>query len=235
MAEEETEFEITAKVPKPSIGWLETKLPKSVMSRLQSYIETAKKNPVNYNSHLAGNISKSLTLKDKDNWFFQTVLLSLMNEYVKHYPLFHIKNAFLTEDAPYCLDNFWVNFQKENEFNPPHNHSGIFSFVIWVKIPTDWREQHALPFSANSHTPKASDFEFYYNTMLGDIANHWYWLDKKSEGNMLFFPAKLLHTVHPFYNCDKERISISGNICFNISENTMRQFRSQMKGKDDQK
>ena len=53
---------------------------------------------------------------------------------------------------------------------------------------------------------------------------------------MLFFPAKLMHSVYPFYECDKERISISGNIRFDISENSMRQFRSQqMKGKDVQK
>ena len=71
--------------------------------------------------------------------------------------------------------------------------------------------------------------------MFGRIAKHRIFLDKKSEGGMLFFPAKLMHMVYPFYNCDKERISISGNICINISENAMRQYRSQMKGKDDQK
>ena len=41
---------------------------------------------------------------------------------------------------------------------------------------------------------------------------------------MLFFPAKLMHTVYPFYDCDEERISISGNIKLDISENTMKQL-----------
>ena len=113
----------------------------------------------------------------------------------------------------FVLEPFWVNFQKETEFNPIHSHSGVFSFVIWVKIPTDWREQHALPFLAKSNSPCASDFEFHYTTMLGEIGRHTYCLDKKSEGFMLFFPASLKHTVYPFYNCDKERISISGNLC----------------------
>ena len=58
-----------------------------------------------------------------------------------------------------------------------------------------------------------------------------YHLDKEAEGHILFFPAKLMHTVYPFYNCDKERISISGNIIFDISENKMRQYRSQMERK----
>ena len=63
--------------------------------------------------------------------------------------------------------------------------------------------------------------------MLGDINKYTYQLDKTQEGSMLFFPAKLKHIVYPFYNCDKERISISGNIRFNTSENSMKQLRSQ--------
>ena len=66
---------------------------------------------------------------------------------------------------------------------------------------------------------------------MGQLGYYSYFLDKKSEGGMLFFPANLMHTVYPFYNCDKERISISGNICFDISEDTMRQYRSQQKEK----
>ena len=71
--------------------------------------------------------------------------------------------------------------------------------------------------------PKASDCEFQYTTMLGDITGSNYSLDKKSEGQMLFFPAKLMHQVFPFYNCDEERISISGNIIFDSSNNIVEQ------------
>ena len=28
-------------------------------------------------------------------------------------------------------------------FNPFHNHHGHYSFVIWLDIPTDYREQYA--------------------------------------------------------------------------------------------
>ena len=226
-------FDVFTKIPEEPLGWLETKLPNSVMERLQNYIEVAKKNPTNVKATLAGNISKSLSIEDKDNWFFETILIPLIGKFMECYPVYTENISILTEDAPYYLNKFWVNFQKENEFNPPHDHCGIFSFVIWVKIPTDWEEQHALPISANSNTPKASDFEFQYTTMLGDITRHRYKLNKKSEGTLLFFPAKLKHTVYPFYNCDKERISISGNILFDISEKAVEQFRSQQKEKDD--
>ena len=228
------ELEVKVVNPKDPAGWLETRLPKSVMNRLQSYIETAKKNPINHNTELVGQISKSLVIEDKDNWFYKTVLDPLILNYMELYPAYAKGINVLTENAPYCLETFWVNFQKENEFNPLHNHSGVFSFVIWVTIPTDWKEQHALPISANSNNPRASDFEFHYTTMMGKLGYYSYFLDKTSEGGMLFFPAQLMHTVYPFYNCDKERISISGNINLNTSENAMRQYRSQMKGKDGQ-
>ena len=218
------ELESRANLPEAHMGWSETKLPKSVMMRLESYIDAAKKDPTNWNHELAGNISKSLLIKDKDGWFFQTIVLQLISQLVDYFPTYPATMDILTENAPYCLDDFWVNFQRENEFNPLHNHVGIYSFVIFVKIPTDWKEQHALPFSAGSHTPKASDFDFHW-AQDGVVRKHTYLLDKESEGLMLFFPAKLMHMVYPFYNCGKERISISGNIRFDISENSMKQFR----------
>ena len=95
--------------------------------------------------------------------------------------------------------------------------TGLFSFVIWIKIPTDWREQHKIPIAANSFSPVASNFEFHYNTLLGDQGKFNYFLNKDSEGMMLFFPSGLGHTVYPFFNCDEERVSISGNIRFDTS------------------
>ena len=54
--EKTTELKVVPKVPEKFIGWLETKLSKTVMMKLQSYIKTAKKNPINVNNTLAGNI-----------------------------------------------------------------------------------------------------------------------------------------------------------------------------------
>jgi len=33
------------------------------------------------------------------------------------------------------LDNLFINFNKKDDFNPPHTHTGILSFVIFCKIP----------------------------------------------------------------------------------------------------
>ena len=32
---------------------------------------------------------------------------------------------------------------------------------------------------------------------------------------MVLFPSQLRHQVYPFYNCDEERVSISGNVFIN--------------------
>ena len=68
------------------VGWLEIDLSEPEMKRLRGYIETAKKNPIGMNDTLVGNISKSLLLEDKDNWFFETVLDPLIWNYLECYP-----------------------------------------------------------------------------------------------------------------------------------------------------
>ena len=50
-------FEIKEQRPIAPVGWLETTLPKTVMKRLQNYIETAKKDDTKtIKKDLAGNI-----------------------------------------------------------------------------------------------------------------------------------------------------------------------------------
>ena len=55
--------------------------------------------------------------------------------------------------------------------------------------------------------------------MTGQVTDYTYAMNSDMEGTMLLFPAKLTHQVYPFYNCDEDRISISGNITLNTSKN----------------
>ena len=85
-----------------------------------------------------------------------------------------------------------------------------------MKIPYHWKEQNQLPFldGINEDNKKVSNFEFEYLDMLGNIKHYGYRLDPSMEGHMLLFPARLQHTVYPFYNCDDARISIAGNLWY---------------------
>ena len=81
-----------------------------------------------------------------------------------------------------------------------------------MKIPTDFRKEHELPFIKDSNNRLASSFSFYYMDILGRLNPHYYHLDKEAEGRMLFFPAALKNTVYPFYASTKDRITVAGNI-----------------------
>ena len=145
---------------------------------------------------LAGNISKSELIVDKDNWFYEITIKKLTEIMFyrdwDNYYKYHIEKE---EPLPeFEMDRFWVNYQKQHEFNPLHNHSGLYSFVIFVKIPTHWEEQHALPISANSGSPSASDFAFVWSNKGNEMCeNTNFQLSPEDEGRMLFFPAWLKH------------------------------------------
>ena len=68
----------------------------------------------------------------------------------------------------------------------------------------------------NSYRQKS--FEFSYLNILGQSVSYIYEMNPEVEGTILFFPAKLKHCVYPFYNCDEDRISISGNISLNTTK-----------------
>ena len=112
----------------------------------------------------------------------------------------------------------WINFQKKHEFNPFHRHSGVFSFVYWTQIPYNIEDEMNLEFVKNSTKPCASCFSLYYSSLIGEMLERPFNLDKKDEGMFVIFPSKMNHSVYPFYTSNEERISISGNIRFNVKD-----------------
>ena len=109
----------------------------------------------------------------------------------------------------------WVNFQKKYEFNPFHTHSGLFSFVVWMKIPADYEKEKKLPFVKHANCAYPNTFQMYYTNSLGKICTYDCHLTPDDEGTMLFFTANRPHQVYPFYTSNKTRVSISGNIVLN--------------------
>ena len=195
-------------------GWIATKLSSESMDFLWKCIDNKKED---YRSKLAGNISESYEIEDKNRWFSRNVLGTLVQGYEETFGNM-AKSIPTTKSHPFSLHGFWVNYQKKHEFNPLHNHSGVYSFVIWMKIPFDYEDQINLPNCKGSNHPLNSGFVFEYLDILGNMKYHTYGLSKSDEGGMLFFPSELHHQVYPFYNCDKTRISISGNIFLDTSK-----------------
>ena len=196
----------------PNIPLYDVKLPDNIVNRLWSYVD--KSDLIRCNHNLAGNIAESYDLVDEEDYFFNEVLKPVSLRYISensHVNNFQ-SNHISSEDI--CLNKFWVNYQYKTEFNPMHIHTGIISFVIWLKIPTEAEEQHNLPIAKNSNTPSASDFSFAYTDIIGNIQSYQIQLSPRDNGLMMIFPASLNHQVYPFYECDKKRVSISGNVCW---------------------
>ena len=207
----------------PNISLYKTKLTEDVMDYLWSCIKQAEEDNVDnsndYSYRLAGNISGSLGLKDKDNWFLDKIVGPLTNKIMKERPHVYEPPVDVDESIKHKLQpslklNWWVNYQYQTEFNPEHAHTGITSFVIWMKIPTRYQDQHNLPFHSNA----ASDFQFTYSNILGSTVEFPVFMEPEMEGIMMVFPSSLHHQVYPFYNTEEPRISIAGNLLWNMVE-----------------
>ena len=204
------------KIPK-SQGWLEYRLNQTELNYVWSCVNHQEVKENEWTQNLAGNIDSSFLLEDKNDWFFNNTLTPLINFYEqsfgnqsKRVPICSKGN---NNYPPYVLHTWWVNYQKQHEFNPPHNHDGVYSFVIWLKIPYDFEEQNK---NNVSNAKVKGAFSFTFMDLFGSPESSIYKLNKGFEGIMLLFPSKLNHSVFPFYNCEEERISVSGNLLLDV-------------------
>ena len=197
----------------PNIGWLQYKLTTEEMDYVWRCIDRKKGNT---KDQLAGNITSSYSLVDKSDWFWINVLKPLSLQYEKAFGN-QAHRLPITQRHPFYLHNWWVNYQKQTEFNPCHSHSGVYSFVIWMKIPTDYEEQKKNPIALKTTSDDISNFRFEYSDIMGKTRGFTYRMSPKMEGTLVFFPSGLRHEVFPFYNCDEDRISVSGNILLNTA------------------
>jgi len=94
----------------------------------------------------------------------------------------------------------WVNFQRKHEFNPLHNHAGIFSAVIFIDIPDEIENER-----------EKSSFNAQVNGCLEFFHANQHLIIKPKSGVMFMFPAYLWHGVYPFI-ADVERVSMSFNV-----------------------
>ena len=204
---------MTLKIRSVDPGWLETRLSEKHMDLLWSCIEKRGQEPY---PNLAGNLYGSYALENNKT-FYNSIIDPLVRYWIQVYGDNIYSDQmklipWVPSNMETYLNDWWVNYQHEGDYNPLHDHGGIFSFVIWMKIPTNWKDQKKLSRSSHSTSSTVSNFQFVYTNHLGKITTHTYYMSPEMEGGMLFFPANLKHTVYPFYDCKEERISISGNI-----------------------
>lgn len=161
-----------------------------------------------FRPRLAGNLNHEYDLIQKADAVTPTVMV-LLEQYESYYGFLKTV-APNVKDTKLVINSLWVNFMEKHDFNPVHNHGGIFSFVIWLKIPYDLNAE--LEKYPKTNLQAASTFCFHYTNILGEIEGYTVDVDKDYEGVICLFPAKLCHSVNPFSTTDENRISIAGNL-----------------------
>ena len=193
--------------PFGNYGYLQSKIPEPLYKSILEECKTAEKNNKKFISGLTGHgVPKHYYLNDDNTNKLNKFLEALQIQYDEKF-LSPWQIGAMTKQVPLYYNRPWINFQKKYEFIPNHQHDGVYSYALWVKIPYEYEDEKK--YGEGGH---ASTFEFSYTDALGKI-RHWrIELGKKDEGTVVFFPAKLCHCVYPFYSTNKTRISISGNI-----------------------
>jgi hypothetical protein len=173
-----------------------------------------------YNPKLAGNLKYGRSYHYKDDYLLKTepylktyverYFNGLISQYGNLYEKF-IKDLLKVQHdrrqhrfGTLRLDSLWINFQQKHDYNPPHNHSGVLSFVIFCKVPKE-----IFQVQADSNNQNAGNIVFTYGNKITPLMGCEFPV-KPYENLMFIFPNELMHYV-PAYWVDEERISVSGN------------------------
>ena len=128
---------------------------------------------------------------------------------IKEFMCEHLSNIFMRKVVDISFyhkelgsNSLWVNYQKKNEHNPSHNHSGLYSFVWYLDIPEEIRNE-CYEQESNSRSRGLIQF---FSSRTDDLMA----LNPKTN-DFFIFNASQIHQVYPFYS-DNTRVSMAGNI-----------------------
>ncbi len=140
-------------------------------------------------------------------WFQEQInpYISLYLDGLSH----HIENHV---NPPWECDSLWINYQKQHDYNPLHNHRGDLSFVLYLDVPDELQTEKER-FNMVGNGPIPGSIMFVHGDSVPPFQdNRKFFLPRR--GDFFLFPSSLMHTVVPFRTPDIERVSVAGNITF---------------------
>ena len=184
-----------------SFSFLSEKMPSNLYQELLSYTQRRRKEETwNYNDKLAGALEQQSSLSDWSPQFEEYVVKLSTQLWSQVYQTCPWDFQEARDVTPFIrLRNLWVNYQQQYEYNPIHTHTGIVSFVIFTDIPYGSEER-------KSHNSTGA-FQ-----LEADVLP----VDKTWNGVILMFPSTTKHAVYPFKSTQKERVTVSGNLIWNV-------------------
>tara|TARA_R100000655_G_scaffold81448_1_gene120956 strand:- start:350 stop:1042 length:693 start_codon:yes stop_codon:yes gene_type:complete len=176
----------------------------------------ARKNKLDFTDKLAGILDKETGYSDES----KTLIVPEISKYLGVYDQMFEKfiNKPYQKRPHYVMTALWINYQKQNDFNPPHDHDGKLSFVIYLQIPDELKKENAN-YKGKSCGP--GGIQFVYGDGPRDCVTYQSFMPE--ENDMYIFPAWLKHWVAP-YKSDCIRISVSGNVHDSAPLNNIESF-----------
>jgi hypothetical protein len=168
------------------------------------FLTEAEKNKLDFTDKLAGILDKEIGYNEKSKNIILPQLSQCLGVYNQAYERY--VNKRFDKQPEYILSAMWINYQKPNDFNPPHDHDGKLSFVTYLQIP-ELLKQENKDYKGKSCGP--GGIQFLYGNGPRDCVSYMSFFPE--ENDMFIFPAWLKHWVAP-YKSDCTRISVSGNI-----------------------
>ena len=177
---------------------------------------------------LAGRIKKQTNLEGQ-------ISPELEESIIQH----HMRYYRMTQEVPAMegmpmfdslsmqLTAIWSNIQEAREYNPPHSHTGHFSFVIYCRNDlekysldqlqdNEYDKPHRQKGTESVDTPEAQNMPLAGLIELQYGEPNWMnWTQFRhvpSRGDILIFPNWLRHTVYAHYEENHVRISVAGNV-----------------------
>ena len=168
------------------------------------FLSEAEKNKIDYTDKLAGILDKETGYGEESKAVILPSLSECLGVYSQAYERY-INKPF--DKVPeYILSAMWINYQKANDYNPPHDHDGKLSFVTYLSIPEELKKENEA-YKGKSCGP--GGIQFLYGNGPRDCVTYMSFFPE--ENDMFIFPAWLKHYVAP-YKSDVTRISVSGNV-----------------------
>tara|TARA_B100000424_G_scaffold174379_1_gene134635 strand:+ start:79 stop:777 length:699 start_codon:yes stop_codon:yes gene_type:complete len=180
-----------------------------------------------YRKNLAGNLTEEYSYANaftaKEEKIVEEELVWLASEFTKLSNKIIHQNLSREPKDIIMQKPVWVNFMKEGEWNPIHNHTGDLSCVTYLQVPDEIKEENnSSDTSSKSNTPSAGKLEFNYGDQIGYCNTGC--IMSPREKDIYIFPAKLHHSVYPFKS-KVERISVSVNFADKV--NAMRNLQAE--------
>ena len=179
-------------------------------------LDEAKNNKEDYRNKLAGILDHETGYSEESKKKIIPHLSQCMGVYDQAFEQY--TNKKYDKRPEYVLSALWINHQKPNDFNPPHDHDGKLSFVIYLDIPDELTREHST-YKGKSCGP--GGIQFIYGNGPRDAITYMSFFPQ--EGDMFIFPAWLKHWVAP-YRSDCTRISVSGNFHDSAPINNLHKF-----------